>query len=126
MNKRGQELVSWEFVKGVILIILIMVLLAWAYRGVPDSRINKIKAEDLSLSVSSVFIVDDDLNFIYDLGEEYYVDIDKDRVKLYQFGEGERWADNLFLDEGYNFAEQVEGKRSVVNIMKEGNRLVIS
>src|SRR3989344_2208497 len=121
MNKRGQELVSWEFVKGVILIILIMVLLAWAYRGVPDSRINKIKAEDLSLSVSSVFIVDDDLNFIYDLGEEYYIDIDEDRVKLYQLEEGERWADNLFLDGGYNFAEQISGKRSVINIMKEAN-----
>lgn len=128
MNKRGQELASWEFVKGVILLILIMILLTWAYRGIPDSKLNPIKAEDLSLSVSSVFIADNDLNLDYELGGEYYVDVEGDYIRLYKSKEGARGVSELFLDEDYNFGEQLntETKINHVDIRKERNRLVIS
>ena len=126
MNKRGEEIVAWEFVKGAILFIILLVLLAGAYRGIPDSRLNSVKAEDLSLSISSVFLVDNDLNLVYDLKEEYFLDIDGNRVKLYKSEEGARGVSELFLDKTYNFGEQLNKKTSKVNIKKERNRVVVS
>ncbi len=126
MDKRGQELASWEFVKGVILLVLIVTLLAWAYRGVPDSKLNSAKAEDLSLAVSSVFIIDGDLNLAYDLGDEYYVSVDDNRIKLYLTEEGARGISGMFLDGNYNFGEQLNGKIETVNIIKSGNSVVVS
>lgn len=126
MNKRGQELASWEFVKGVMLIVLIIILLAWAYRGFPDSKLNPVKAEDLSLAISSVFIADGDLNLAYDLGDEYYVSVDGNRIRLYLTEEGARGISEMFLDKNYNFGEQLNRETDTVNIIKSGNNVVIS
>lgn len=126
MNKRGQELASWEFVKGVVLVVLIVILLGWAYRGIPDSKLNPVKAEDLSLSVSSVFIIDGDLNPVYDLGEEYYVSIDSNKLKLYLTEEGARGISEMSLDKNYNFGEQLNERSEKINIKKSGNSVVVS
>lgn len=126
MNKRGQELASWEFVKGVVLVVLIIILLAWAYKGVPDSKLNTVKAEDLSLAISSVFIAGEDLNFVYDLGDEYYVSIDDNKLKIYLTEEGARGINKISLDRNYNFGEQLNEKSEKVNIRKSGNSVVIS
>ena len=126
MNKRGQELASWEFVKGVVLVVLIVILLGWAYRGIPDSKLNHVKAEDLSLSVSSVFIIDGDLNPVYDLGEEYYVSIDGNKLKLYLTEEGARGISEMSLDKNYNFGEQLNERSEKINIKKSGNSVVVS
>ncbi len=126
MNKRGQELASWEFVKGVVLVVLIVILLGWAYRGIPDSKLNPVKAEDLSLSVSSVFIIDGDLNPVYDLGEEYYVSIDSNKLKLYLTEEGSRGISEMSLDKNYNFGEQLNERSEKINIKKSGNSVVVS
>ncbi|MEK6856433.1 MAG: hypothetical protein AABX49_00300 [Nanoarchaeota archaeon] len=126
MNKRGQELASWEFVKGVVLVVLIVILLGWAYRGIPDSKLNPVKAEDLSLSVSSVFIIDGDLNPVYDLGEEYYVSIDGNKLKLYLTEEGARGISEMSLDKNYNFGEQLNERSEKINIKKSGNSVVVS
>lgn len=127
MNKRGQEeLASWEFVKGVVLFVFVVILLAWAYKGIPDSKLNPLKAEDLSLTISSAFIVEGDLNFVYELDDEYYIDIDNKRVRLYKSEEGARGISEIFLDNNYNFGEQLSGKTKIVNIKKEGNKVVVS
>ncbi|MBS3151413.1 hypothetical protein J4443_03490 [Candidatus Woesearchaeota archaeon] len=127
MNKRGQEeFVSWEFVKGVVLVILIVILSGWAYRGIPDSKLNPLKAEDLSLTISSIFLVEGDLNLAYDLGDEYYVDIDDSIIRLSRSEEGMKGRGEIFLDGNYNFGEQLNGKTELINIKKEGSRVVIS
>ncbi len=127
MNKRGnEELTSWEFSKGVVLLVVIISLLAFAYRGIPDSRLNPLKAEDLSLTISSVFLVENDISFDYDLGEEYFIDIDNNRVRLYKSEEGARGVSELFLDNNYNFGEQLNKKTKLIKIKKEGNKVVIS
>ncbi len=126
MNKRGQEFASWEFVKGAILVILIIILFAWAYRGIPDSKLNPVKAEDLSLTISSVFIADGDLNLVYDLGGEYYIDVDDNIIRIYKSEEGARGRSEMFLDEDYNFGEQLDKKTKTVNIRKEGKRVMVS
>lgn len=127
MNKRGQEeLVSWEFVKGVVLFMVIVILLAWAYRGIPDSKLNPLKAEDLSLTISSIFITEGDLNFAYDLKDEYFIDIDGNRIKLYKSEEGTRGVSEIFLDGNYNFGEQLNRETNKVNVKKDGNRVVVS
>lgn len=127
MNKRGQEeLVSWEFVKGVVLFMVIVILLAWAYRGIPDSKLNPLKAEDLSLTISSIFITEGDLNLAYDLKDEYFIDIDGNRIKLYKSEEGTRGVSEIFLDGNYNFGEQLNRETNKVNVKKDGNRVVVS
>ena len=126
MNKRGEELAAWELVKGVILFIILLVLFAGAYRGIPDSKLNPVKAEDLSLSISSVFLVDNDLNLVYDLKDEYFLDIDGNRVRLYKTEEGARGVSELFLDKNYNFGEQLNKETSKINIKKDGTRVVVS
>ena len=66
------------------------------------------------------------LNFAYELGDEYYVDIDGKRVRLYKSEEGARGVSEIFLDDNYNFGEQLSGKTNVVNIKKDGKRVVVS
>lgn len=127
MNKRGQEeLASWEFVKGVVLVVLIIILIGWAYRGVPDSKLNLLKAEDLSLTISSVFLVDGDLNFVYELGDEYSVYVDDDRIRIYRTEEGVRGTSEMFLDKNYNFGEQLNKKVEKINIRKDENSVRVS
>ena len=127
MNKRGigyQSISTMEYAFLVILAIFFSVIV---YNGgLEEQQVNELKAEDLGLTIDSVFLVEQDLGFTFDLGKEYYVNEEIKRIRIYETSESKLGIANLAIDEGYDFAEIIKGKTNKVSVEKKGNRVVIS
>lgn len=68
MNKRGQELVGFETVEYILIIALGISLLLLLNNTVNIEKYNSVRAEDLALTINSVYIPEGDLSLNYDLG----------------------------------------------------------
>ena len=103
MNKRGQE--SYITLTGAELVFLVIFASMFGFialKGVEEYRINQIKSEGLGLSISSVFIIDGDVNLNYDLGTENQVEVLSNSVRVYKSSKGKIGVSELSLDDGYN------------------------
>ena len=82
MNKRGQY-ATWETLEYVLLVILILFFSVVMVRGIEDKQLNQIKSEGLALTISSVFLIDGEMDVNYDLGKfDHNVKMDNQDLEL--------------------------------------------
>ena len=83
MNKRGQELIEFETIEYILLFTL-GISLFLALNNLSDiEKYNRVRAEDLALTINSVYIPKGDLVLSYDLGSNRNVVFEDGVVKTY-------------------------------------------
>jgi hypothetical protein len=115
-----------DVVEYVLLIAFAGILAFSVFESLDDQKINEFKAEDLELTIDSMFLTQGNFNVAYPLGGEYQVEVLNNRVRVFASSADSMGLATLFLDGNYDFAENIRGKVNVVKINKEGKRLVVS
>ncbi len=85
MNKRGQGYVGITSMEMVFLVIFAIVFSYSLMQGVDEQSLNQIKAEDLSLGINSVYLIEGDVNLEYDMGEGIFeVEENNNKIRVYK------------------------------------------
>jgi len=126
MNKKGQEYTAITTMEYAFLVILAIFFSVAVYNGLDDQKINQLKADDLAITIDSAFLLEDDANIFYGLGNEFNIDGELNRIRIYG-SDIDNWGiKDLTVDGEYDFAEDISGKKDSVLIKKEGKRVVIA
>ena len=126
MNKRGNEYVMITGAELVFLVVFASVFGYISVKGVDEYKVNQIRAEDLSLAINSVFILNNNINLNYNFGDERNVEFSDNNIRIYRFSKSKIGVSGLSLDAGYNFAEQVSEKTKTVSIVKDKKRVIVN
>ena len=127
MNKRGVGFITFETVELVFLISIIIFFGVLIYQGADEHALNQIKAEDLSLGISSMYLLDGDLGIDYELGNEPYdVSATGNYISVFKISKEKEGISKFSRPDGFEFAENVQGKNNKINVEKKGRAVLIS
>jgi len=128
MNKRGEEYTAINTMELFFIFILATFFMVIIFRGgIDESALNQIKAEDLVSGINSVFLLNNDVNLDYDLGDEsYHIEEKNNQLKVYKLNKEKEGSAEIIQPTGFDFTEQVRGKVNKVIIKKQEKGVVIS
>lgn len=113
-----------EVVEYVLLITFALLLVFFG--GLTEKQVNQLKADDLALSIDSVFLLDNDIIFVHEFGKQFSVEERNNRIHIYQGSKENSGIKEVAVDSNYVIINQLEGKDNDVTIKKEGKKVVIS
>lgn len=127
MNKRGVGFITFETVELVFLISMIIFFGVLIYQGADEHALNQIKAEDISLGISSMYLLDGDLIVDYELGNELYdVRSTGNYISIFKINKEKEGISKFSRPDGFEFAENIHGKNNKVVVEKKGRAVLIS
>ena len=128
MNKRGEEYTAINTMELFFIFILATFFMVIVFRGgIDESALNQIKAEDLVSGINSVFLLNNDVNLDYDLGDESYnIEKENNLLKVYRLNEEKKGEAMIVRPSDFIVTEQVRGKVNKVIIKKQEKGVVIS
>lgn len=126
MNKKGQEYTAITTMEYAFLVILAVFFTIAVFKGLEEQKINQLKTDDLAMSIDSIFLLRDDAYVNFDLGKESDVNGEFRRIRVYYSDIDNLGIKDLTIPQGYDFAEDVSGKKDNLLIKKENKRVVIS
>ena len=127
MSKRGVGFITFETVELVFLISIIIFFGVLIYQDADEHALNQIKAEDISLGVSSMYLLDGDLNVDYELGDELYdVSSTGDYISVFKTSKEKEEISKFSRPDGFEFAENIQGKNNKIAIEKKKRAVLIS
>ncbi|MBI2105351.1 hypothetical protein HYT56_00770 [Candidatus Woesearchaeota archaeon] len=113
-----------EVVEYILLITFALLLVFFG--GLTEKQVNQLKADDLALSIDSIFLFDNDIIFVHELGKQFFVEEINDRIHIYQSSSENSGIKKIAVDSNYVLTNQLEGKDDDMTIKKEGKRVIIS
>ncbi|MBI2507936.1 hypothetical protein HYV89_03205 [Candidatus Woesearchaeota archaeon] len=127
MSKRGVGFITFETVELVFLISIIIFFGALIYQDSDEHALNQIKAQDISLGVSSVYLIDGDLSVDYEFGEELYnVRSNGNYISVFKTNKEKEGISKFSRSEGFEFADNVQGKNNKILIEKKKKAVIVS
>jgi len=126
MNKKGQDYAAVNAMEYAFLVILAIFFSVAAVNGVEEQKINQFKADNLAMAIDSVFLLKDDAHISYNLGKAANVKAQFKMIEVYESDVNEIGKKEFTIDEKFDFAEDINGKKENIIIRKEGNRVVLS
>ena len=126
MNKRGQEGLTIATGEYVFLVVLITILGYLLINGIEEQELNELKANEISAAISSVYMLEGDINLFLDLGDDYNAEIENGRIRIYKNTKTKTAVSDIFYNKKFEFASQVKDKTHIINIRKEANRVIVS
>ena len=124
MNKRGIELVAFETVEYILVVALGISLFLVLNDLVDMERYNSVRAEDLALTINSVYIPEGDLALNYDLGSNRNVIFEEGVVKTY-IKDSIRERQGLILHNTNFIFEEGALKEEQLEISKNAGRVEV-
>ena len=125
MNKRGIELVAFETVEYILVVALGISLFLVLNDLVDMERYNGVRAEDLALTINSVYIPEGDLSLNYDLGSNRNIIFEEGIVKTY-IKDPIRERQGLILHNTNFIFEEVALKQEELRISKNDEGVVVA
>lgn len=113
-----------EVVEYILLVTFALLLVFFG--GLTEKQVNQLKADDLSLSFDSVFLLDNDVTVMHDLGKQFSVEIINDRFHIYQNSNEYSGISGLSINSDYVPVDQLKGKTRNIKIEKKGKKVVVS
>ncbi len=126
MNKRGQEYVQSETVEYLLVVAIGITMALMLFTSLKLEKYNNIMAEDMALTLDSVFIPKGDVSLGYDMGSvERNIAFENGIVKTYIDDAIREENGFILVDENYNFKTKNQ-KTKNMNIVKEGNKVEVT
>lgn len=124
MDKRGFALVESETVEYILLVVLGITLLLMLSNIVNVERYNQIKADDIALTLNSVFISKGNVVLDYDVGGERNIIFSENAVRTYVDDPLRERNALVLIDRNYAF-DDFELKTSFFEISKFDNGVLV-
>ncbi len=125
MNKRGLELIEFETIEYILLFAL-GISLFLALNNLTDVEgYNRIRAEDIALTINSVYISEGDLALSYDLGSTRNVIFEGGVVRTYIDNSIRERQELILLDNNFIF-ENNGLKTDELRISKDKEKVMVT
>lgn len=125
MNKRGQDLTIFEAVEYILIVALGINLFLVLNNLVDIEKYNSVRAEDIALTINSVYIPEGDLALNYDLGSNRNIIFEDGIVKTY-IDEPIKERQGLILHNTNFVFEDLNIKTEELEISKNNGRVDVA
>ncbi|MBU2639188.1 MAG: hypothetical protein KKG75_00605 [Nanoarchaeota archaeon] len=125
MNKRGQSLIQVETIEYVLLVAIAIMLFFLLNTAIGMEKFNGLRADDLALTINSVFIPKGNVAIDYEMGEEGR------EIKFYEGIVGTyiddpiRESKNLVLVDSNYIFERRNMNTNLLEITKQGDKVTV-